>query len=263
MYFVYFIGPAGSGKSTLTYSFAEWLKKASAESRVSDNASVACVNLDPGVRWTPYPPDVDVRDYVDYDQITRDYNLGPNGALVASTDLIITYLEDIKEEVRDTNADYVLVDTPGQIELFSFRAAGPKICKELGGNKSATCFLFEPNLVYEPSGYISMLLLSSAVEYRFFLPHLNLLSKSDILEEQDREKIISWSEESYLLMDAIDMESEGMERERSLKMAKLFTEFSTFSSLIPVSAKVEWGMDILYAELQRVFAGGEDFETDS
>ncbi|MHA1792941.1 MAG: ATP/GTP-binding protein [Promethearchaeota archaeon] len=262
MYFTYFIGPAGSGKSTLTYAFAEWIKRSSAQSEISDNTSVICVNLDPGVKWTPYPPDVDVRDYVDYDEVMSQYNLGPNGALVASTDLTINFLDEIREEIDDFKADYVLVDTPGQIELFSFRVAGPKICRGLGGLKQAVCFLFEPNLVKEPSGFISTVLLSSAVEYRFFLPHLNVLSKSDLLSELELEELVNWSENPITLTDAVNERMAGIEREKSLKMAKIFDDLGSISSLIPVSAKSEWGLDGLYAELQRIFAGGEDFESD-
>nr|MDO8086522.1 ATP/GTP-binding protein [Candidatus Sigynarchaeum springense]MDO8119325.1 ATP/GTP-binding protein [Candidatus Sigynarchaeota archaeon] len=258
MFFVYFIGPAGSGKTTLTHALADWIKNASKE------ISVACVNLDPGCRWLPYAPDVDVRDYVSYDKLMDDYNLGPNGALVAATDMIVTHLNAIKEEIRDTRADYVLVDTPGQIELFSFRVAGPKICKGLGGDKSksAICFLFEPGLCSEPSGFISTLLLSSAVEYRFFLPHLNLLAKADSISQAKVDEIVEWSEDFFRLTEAIEERTEGLEREKAGQMAQVFNELGTISSLLPVSSKSLNGLDNLYAELQRTFAGGEDYETE-
>nr|MDO8108765.1 ATP/GTP-binding protein [Candidatus Sigynarchaeota archaeon] len=256
MYFTFFIGPAGSGKTTLTHALADWIQNASKE------ISVACVNLDPGVRWLPYDPDVDVRDYVDYDKIMADYNLGPNGALVAATDMIVTHLNEIRDEIRDTRADYVFVDTPGQIELFSFRVAGPRIAKGLGGKKSAICFLFDPVLASEPTGFISTLLLSSAVEYRFFLPHFNLLAKSDMLTEPKVDEIVEWSEDFYKLSEAIEEKTEGMEREKTLNMARVLNEMGNISSLIPVSSKAVLGLDNLYAELQRTFAGGEDFETE-
>jgi len=200
--------------------------------------------------------------FIGYDQVMRDYNLGPNGALVASTDMIVNFIEDIKEEINDTKADYIFVDTPGQIELFSFRVAGPRICKELGGEKRAVCFLFEPNLVRDPSGFISTYLLSSSVEYRFFMPHLNLLSKCDLLDDDERDRIVSWSENFLELEDAINFKSEGIEREKSLKMARVFMDLGTLSSLIPVSSRSEWGLNGLYAELQRIFAGGEDFDSE-
>ncbi len=258
MYFTYFIGPAGSGKTTLTHALADWIKNA------AKDISVACVNLDPGCHWLPYAPDVDVRDYVNYDKIMEDYNLGPNGALVAATDMIVTHLNAIKEEIRDTRADYVLVDTPGQIELFSFRVAGPRICKGLGGDKSksAICFLFEPGLCSEPSGFISTLLLSSAVEYRFFLPHFNLLAKADSIGEAKVDEIVEWSEDFNTLMDAIENRTEGLEREKAVHMAQVFNELGSITSLLPVSSKSLNGLDNLYAELQRTFAGGEDFETE-
>lgn len=256
MYFTYFIGPAGSGKTTLTSSLTDWIRNASSE------ISVACVNLDPGCRTLPYTPDVDVRDYVDYDKIMQDYNLGPNGALVAATDMIVVHLDEIREEIRDTKADYIMVDTPGQIELFSFRVAGPRICKGLGGTKNAICFLFEPTLCSDPAGFISMMLLSSAVEYRFFLPHFNLLAKCDLLKDEQVDEIVEWSEDFFKLTAAIEDKTEGIEREKTLAMAQMFNEMGSISSLIPVSSKSVMGIDNLYAELQRTFAGGEDFETD-
>ena len=52
--FVYFIGTAGSGKSTLTYNFKQWM--------YLRGLDVITVNLDPGAENLPYEPDVDIRD---------------------------------------------------------------------------------------------------------------------------------------------------------------------------------------------------------
>ena len=70
----------------------------------------------------PYKPDVDVRDYIDIRTLMETYNLGPNGSLVMASDMIATRLDDIQTEVDSLNPDYVIIDTPGQIELFAFRA---------------------------------------------------------------------------------------------------------------------------------------------
>ncbi|MEM1561081.1 MAG: ATP/GTP-binding protein, partial [Ignisphaera sp.] len=72
MYFIFILGPAGSGKSYLTYSFTNWL--------IEHGMDIAIVNLDPAVTWLPYTPDVDIRDYITVEEVMRKYNLGPNGA---------------------------------------------------------------------------------------------------------------------------------------------------------------------------------------
>ncbi|MEM4586098.1 MAG: ATP/GTP-binding protein, partial [Candidatus Caldarchaeum sp.] len=73
---IFVVGTAGSGKSSLTGVFSEWLR--------DHEQSTATVNLDPAALSLPYDPDVDVREFVDYERIMSTRNLGPNGALIAS-----------------------------------------------------------------------------------------------------------------------------------------------------------------------------------
>ena len=63
MHYVYFIGTAGSGKSSLVQAFSEWLN--------SNNINSIIVNLDPGADFIPYQADVDIRDWVHLDEMMR------------------------------------------------------------------------------------------------------------------------------------------------------------------------------------------------
>ena len=134
MFIVFIIGTAGSGKSLLTASFNEWLKVG--------KQKAATVNLDPGVLTLPYTPDIDIRDYVDVRSIMREHGLGPNGALVLAADLIAEEAERLGGEIEDLQSDVVIVDTPGQMELFAFRASGPYIANELTREPKAIMYLF-------------------------------------------------------------------------------------------------------------------------
>jgi hypothetical protein len=49
---------------------------------------VITMNLDPGVVRLPYSPDIDVRQFVDYNDIVDRYELGPNGALIVAMDQV-------------------------------------------------------------------------------------------------------------------------------------------------------------------------------
>src|SRR3970040_1690137 len=120
---IFIVGTAGVGKSLLT-------------SRIFDNytrngAFVGILNLDPGVENLPYTCDVDVRDYVDIVSIMKQYDLGPNGALIMANDLIASKIDVLQDEVSKVNPDYLIVDTPGQIELFAFRTRGPFLVQNL------------------------------------------------------------------------------------------------------------------------------------
>jgi GTPase SAR1 family protein len=71
----------------------------------------------------------------------NDYQLGPNGALIMAADLIATEIESIRNDIEGFNADYVLIDMPGQMEMFAFRASGPYIVDELSTDPKAMVYL--------------------------------------------------------------------------------------------------------------------------
>ena len=84
----------------------------------------------------------------------------------------------------------MIVDTPGQVELFAFREASSYMIDVLGREQAAIIYLFDPMLSKSPSGFVSQMLLSSIVEFRLGLPTKNFLSKSDLLSKDELEQIL-------------------------------------------------------------------------
>ena len=54
----YFIGTAGSGKSTITGALKNYVINRDPE------ITAITLNLDPGAKKVPYEPDIDIRDYI-------------------------------------------------------------------------------------------------------------------------------------------------------------------------------------------------------
>ena len=251
MFFIFLVGTAGSGKSLLTASLEKWL--------VGSDLSVTVANIDPGVESPPYTSDVDIRDYVDYGEVMNQFGLGPNGALVASLDMAVGHIDDLREEIIETERDYVLVDCPGQMELFAYRNSGPLMVQGLRGDDPAvSLYLLDSNIARTATGYLSSMLLGVSINIRFGLPQQALLSKSDILTEEEVEEIVKWGEEVYLLEEALDQSAEGLSREYSKSILEMLNNLDTATGTVPVSAKDMTGFDILYGELQRIFSGGDN-----
>jgi len=251
LFVVFIVGTAGSGKSLLTAAFAEWLK--------ISKQNVAIMNLDPGVVTLPYTPDLDVRDYVNIADLMEEYRLGPNGALIMAADLIAEQADTLSTEVEELNADFVLVDTPGQIELFAFRASGPYIAEELTKEQKAIIYLFDSVFSLNPLNYVSNLFLSAAVYNRFLIPQAHVLSKCDLLPQEKVDSIVDWSANSKTLEMAIDEKLEGTKRLLSRDMMHAIYGLGLQFLLIPVSAKTNDGMTNLNMVLERILAGGEKF----
>jgi len=252
MFTVFIIGTAGSGKSLLTASFSEWLK--------TTKQDVAIVNLDPGALALPYTPDVDVRDYISIESLMEQYELGPNGALIMAADLIADEIDKISNEIEDLKSDIVVVDTPGQMELFAFRASGPFIASELLREQSkALVYLFDAAFCVNPLNYVSNLFLSAAVYNRFLLPQVHLLSKCDLLPKDEVDKIVDWSANPIALENAIEKELEGTKRLLSRNMMRAIHQIGLKFLLIPVSAKTNDGMINFNMALERILAGGDKY----
>jgi hypothetical protein len=250
---VFMIGTAGSGKSLLTAAFAEWLKMSKQD--------VAVVNLDPGALKLPYSPDVDVRNYVDVGDIMEKYGLGPNGALIMAADLIADEIENLNRDIEEVHADIVLVDTPGQMELFAFRASGPYIVDELTREPKALIYLFDAVFSVNPMNYVSNMFLSAAVYNRFFHPQLHVLSKTDLLPKKDVQAIASWSANPRALEDAIEEKLQGTKRLFSRNMMQAINRLGLTFLLMPVSAKTNEGMTNINTTLERILNEGEKYTT--
>ena len=248
MYFIFVLGTAGSGKTSLVKAFSEYLN--------GNELDTAIINLDPAVETLPYEPDLDVRDYVDALEVMEKYGLGPNSALVASVDLLLTKAKELKEGLNEIEANYVLVDTPGQIELFAYRQTGRILSRLISDvNKSVTLFLLDSFLSKEARSFVSLLLLSSSVKFRLDLPQALVLSKADLLTPQELQEMKDWVDEGRII------DQMGVLDEYSFELVKTVVE-NLDNFPVPVSSTTLEGMEELYAEVQRVLAGGEDYETE-
>lgn len=253
-YFIVVLGTAGSGKTSLSSVLHTYL--------TSHQLDAIIVNLDPAVEELPYNPDVDVREYVDARDLMRKTGLGPNGALIASIDLLLVDAEEIKEEVWGYKANYVIIDTPGQMELFAFRRTGPLVLKAIIGDaKAVATFLIDSTYAAEPSNLFSALLLAASTHARLKLPLINVLTKIDLLPPSELEKTMEVLEDPDMLAASIANEKDPRLIWGIDEVSSLLDKLLVFNT-IPVSNITGEGIDDLYAVVQRVIAGGEDYYTE-
>ena len=248
MNIIFIVGTAGSGKSELTGSFTSWLEH--------QGEDVISVNLDPGAITLPYSPSVNVRDYVKVEEVMEEYSLGPNGGLMVACDMIIDVIDELYREIQEFVPEVVIIDTPGQMELFAFRSSGPYITASLSRERTAVLFLVDSVFAERPSGLTSSLLLATSVGYRLQKPQLNLLSKADLLPKESIERALRWVENPLDLMEALSKELAGLGREVNQRICEAIHDVNPSPHLLPVSAKTGEGLDDLFSQLQWVFGGG-------
>ena len=248
---IFIAGTAGSGKSLLTSKINEYYTR--------NGAFTAVLNLDPGVEDLPYTCDIDVRDHVDIVSIMKQYELGPNGALIMANDLIASKIDDIKHQVENVNPDYLIVDTPGQIELFAYRSSGPFLIQNLTQEEKMSIFLFDGALINTPVNFVSIALLATSIRLRLNLPTINVLTKRDLITDRLNE-IIRWSTNLATLENAIAKEADGETYSLTTNILRGLNLSGFAQGLIPVSNVTGEGMVNLESALSRTINFGEEVE---
>jgi GTPase SAR1 family protein len=246
---IFITGTAGSGKSLLASRLLQWYR---------DNQSFPItLNLDPGAINLPYTPDVDIRDYIDIQTLMESYDLGPNGSLVMASDMIATRLDEIQNEVETLNPDYIIVDTPGQIELFAYRASGPYIVSNFRSDNKVTLFIFDGMLASSPINYVSVALLASSIKLRLKISQVNVLTKRDLIVEKLK-YILEWSTSGISLESALSNEKDAEFSLLSKDLVRGMNKGGFMQSLIAVSSVTMNGMVNLAGALARILNQGEE-----
>lgn len=172
---VFFVGMAGSGKTSLIYRLSKKLSYLKKDHFI--------INLDPASLVTPYSSNIDIRDTINYRKVMEEYGLGPNGAIITCLNLFVTRFHQIKTllEIRKSSVNYIMIDTPGQIEIFMWSASGSIICEAFSSS-------FPVILVYtidllkssHPLTFMSNILYSCSILYKTRLVSLLAVNKIDI-----------------------------------------------------------------------------------
>ncbi|KAL8095601.1 GPN-loop GTPase QQT1-like [Apium graveolens] len=172
------IGPPGSGKTTYCNGMSQFLSLI--------GRKVAVINLDPANDSLPYDCAVNIEDLIKLSDVMNEHSLGPNGGLVYCMDYLAKNIDWLQSKLEPLLKDhYLLFDFPGQVELFflhdNAKSVIMKLIKKLNLQLTAV-HLIDSHLCADPGKYVSALLLSLSTMLHLELPHINVLSKMDLIE---------------------------------------------------------------------------------
>jgi len=159
----------------------------------------------------------------------KQHNLGPNGAIMTSLNLFSTKFDQVltilekrafstrpstnqEEEDNDTtnhppqerkNLDYILVDTPGQIEAFTWSASGSIITSALSSSfPTVLAFVVDtPRCVQSLDTFMSNMLYACSMFYRTRLPLVIVFNKTDVVPA---EVCLEWMDDYDKFQVALD-----------------------------------------------------------
>ncbi|KAB0393568.1 hypothetical protein E2I00_011996 [Balaenoptera physalus] len=110
--------------------------------------------------------------------------LGPNGGLLYCMEYLEANLDWLRAKLDPLRGHYFLFDCPGQVELCTHHGALRSIFSQMAqwDLRLTAVHLVDSHYCTDPAKFISVLCTSLATMLHVELPHVNLLSKMDLIE---------------------------------------------------------------------------------
>ncbi|KAH9387067.1 GPN-loop GTPase [Nematocida major] len=245
------LGMAGSGKSSFCHRLYSWLseKNMQIDSRTGLNDLVCGVNLDPAALSVKMPLHYDIRETINIQELMQQKKLGPNGAIVASINLFITQIDVFISQLVELKPRYTVIDTPGQIEMFTTSVSGQILVQCLSrtpGIRVKMVYAMDGERAQNPQCFISNMLFATSIRYRFQEQVLLTVNKSDICGS---EKVREWASGFEAFSHALPENSNTTPIMHSI--ALWMEEFYSTFHLLYVSAATGMGKAAFLSEVEK------------
>lgn len=242
------------------------------------------INLDPAVLNVPFDSNIDIRDSVNYKEVMKQYNLGPNGGILTALNLFSTKIDQIlnlleKRTSPDMSAPgkqpikHILVDTPGQIEAFVWSASGTILLESLASSfPTVIAYIIDTPRTASTSTFMSNMLYACSILYKTKLPMILVFNKTDV---KDASFAKEWMTDYDAFQTALREEEQrntfgGGEGGDSMggsgymgsllnSMSMMLEEFYTHLSVVGVSSMTGQGVDEFF---QAVQGKADEFKRD-
>ena len=274
---------AGSGKTTFMQRINAHLHQKHTQSPTTC-APPYVLNLDPAVRSVPFESNIDIRDSVNYKEVMKQYNLGPNGGILTSLNLFATKVDQIlgilekrclptppgqgqSSTAEETQKpQHILLDTPGQIEVFVWSASGSILLSSLASTfPTVLAYVIDtPRTTANTSTFMSNMLYAISILYKTKLPMILVFNKTDVKDESEA---VEWMRDFEAFQAALRKEEESQSGEGgggymgSLlnSMSLVLEEFYNALSVIGVSSMTGDGVDSFFIAVEEK---RQEFEKD-
>ncbi|XP_077815956.1 GPN-loop GTPase 1 isoform X1 [Macaca mulatta] len=210
------------------------------------------------VKYTSKRMEADCGRAISVLNLVSRYGLGPNGGIVTSLNLFATRFDQVMKfiEKAQNMSKYVLIDTPGQIEVFTWSASGTIITEALASSfPTVVIYVMDTSRSTNPVTFMSNMLYACSILYKTKLPFIVVMNKTDII---DHSFAVEWMQDFEAFQDALNQETTYVSN-LTRSMSLVLDEFYSSLRVVGVSAVLGTGLDELFVQ---VTSAAEEYERE-
>jgi GPN-loop GTPase len=150
---------------------------------------------------------------------------------------------------------HILVDTPGQIEIFTWSASGAIITDTLAATyPTVVAYIIDTPRTTSPATFMSNMLYACSILYKTKLPFILVFNKTDVVSHSFA---VDWMTDFESFQQALQQDTTYMSSLMN-SMSLVLDEFYSHLKVVGVSAVTGEGIDEFF---DAVKAATEEYET--
>lgn len=241
-------GMAGAGKTSFVHEFKKYCIN-------KKNKSIYCINLDPVIKNVPFEMNFDIRNIVDYKKLMKLYQLGPNGSILTCLNMFVTKINEFMQKLKQkkTMYDHFIIDTPGQLEIFTWSISGEIIVQSVQNIfKSSIIILFVIDVDQcqkDKSSFVTNILYACNLICKFYpIPFIIVFNKCDLLNAENDKyyDIFQWIQDKKKFNnDMLKDHEDNLQSAYGVSIYRFMEKFFKTISHVQVSCFSQKGFDDL------------------
>lgn len=164
------------------------------------------MNLDPAADKFDYEPTIDIRELISLNDVMDELEFGPNGGLVYCFEWVqlrirgrrkweewgltgrylLNNLDWLDDELGDYDSDYLIIDCPGQIELYTHIPLLPRLLTHLQVSlnfRTSAAYLIDSQFMQDKTKFFAGVMSAMSCMLSLGVSMVCVMSKMDLVKD--------------------------------------------------------------------------------